>query len=288
MKPSRKNHLKKHNQARRARWRVRIVFVGKAVVGALVLVTASCAFIFAYDYFTQSRHFQAREIAVSGQQRLSRQEILTMAGIGPLTNILSVNLTTTRKRLLAEPWIADVSVSREIPSGLRIHIREEKALARLEMDDGRGFLINLSGQAFKRDDGPEGGRLPRVQGLSDADLPVAGQPATAAFKSVMTLLRLAREKNSPPALADIRRLRIDRDIGITLYIGEDERAVKLGFGHYREKAVALGRLMRRLSEDSELTRYRIIDLFDVNRIVITPAALGGSGSDLEEVKVAGG
>jgi hypothetical protein len=41
--------------------------------------------------------------------------------------------------------------------------------------------------------------------------------------------------------------------------------------------------MTRLRKDNRLTRYRAIDLFDVNRIVITLAPAGSSGSDLEEV-----
>jgi cell division protein FtsQ len=151
-------------------------------LGALALVATSGAFIFAYDYFTQTRHFQARRIVVTGQQRLSRLKVMEIAGVGIQTNILSVNLTTTRKRLLADPWIAAATVSREIPSGLRIHIREEIPLALLEMGPGEGFLINPAGEVFKRRDDSDSDALPRVQGLDHADLPVSGQPASEAFQ----------------------------------------------------------------------------------------------------------
>jgi cell division septal protein FtsQ len=280
---ARKNRFRKNKQVRRARLRDQAVYTAKVLLGALALVTASVAFIFAYDCFTQSRQFQVRRIEVSGQDRLSRQQVLAIAGVGPQTNILALNLTTTRKRLLAEPWIADATVSREIPSGLRIHIREEEPLALLEMDDGRNFLINTAGRVFKREADASAGALPRVQGLSYTDLPVAGRPAGQAFTAVMILFQLARESGSPLPLADIRRLRMDRDIGATVYTGEDDRRVELGFGSYREKIDALGHLMARLKADPRLTRCRVIDLFDVNRIVITPAASGASASEHEEV-----
>ena len=262
--------------------RDRVVLAAKGFLGALALVATSAAFIFAYDYFTQTRHFQVRQIVVTGMQRLSRLKVMEIAGVGLQTNILSVNLATTRKRLLADPWVAEATVSREIPSGLRMHIREEVPLALLDMGAGEGFLINPAGGVFKRWDGLVRDALPRVQGLDHADLPVSGMPASEAFEAVMTLFRLAGEKNSPLPLSGIRRIRMDREIGATVYTGENNRAVKLGFDRYREKCQALGQLMLRLSRDSRLTRYKAIDLFDVNRIVITLVSVDPSSSDHKE------
>jgi cell division protein FtsQ len=281
-RPIRKNQFKKNRQINRTRLRNRAVLVARWFLGALALAATSAAFIFVYDYFTQTRHFQVRQIVVTGMQRLSRLKVMEIAGVGRQTNILSVNLATTRKRLLADPWVADATVSRQIPSGLRLHIREEVPLALLDMGDGEGFLINPAGKVFKRWDGSDSDGLPRVQGQDHADLPVSGTPASEAFGAVMTLFRLAGEKNSPLPLSGIRRIQVDREIGATVYTGENNRAVKLGFGHYREKCQALGQLMSRLSRDNRLTRYTAIDLFDVNRIVITLAPVDASSSDRKE------
>ena len=281
-KPIRKNQFKKSRKVNRTLLRDRAVFAAKGFFGALALAATSAAFIFAYDYFTQTRHFQVRQIVVTGMQRLSRLQVMEIAGVGLQTNILSVNLATTRKRLLAEPWVAEARVSREIPSGLRMHIREEVPLALLDMGAGEGFLINPAGEVFKRWDGSDSHALPRVQGLDHADLPVSGMPPSEAFGAVMTLFRLAGEKNSPLPLSGIRRIRMDREIGATVYTGENNRSVKLGFGRYREKCQALGQVMSRLSRDSRLTRYTAIDLFDVNRIVITLASVDPLSSDHKE------
>jgi cell division protein FtsQ len=283
MKPTRKNRLKKNKQVRRAVWRQRTAFTAKTLLGLLVLAVVSAGFILVYDYFTQTPHFQARRIDVSGLQRLTQTQVLDIAGIGQRTNILSVNLVAARKRLLAQPWIAAATISREIPSVISIDIREETPLARLEMPGGQDFLINVAGEVFKRDNDPDSHGLPRVQGLNHGDLPVPGQPPSRAFSAVMALLRLAGEKDNPLPLASIRRIRMDREIGATVYTGEDDRVVKLGFGDYREKCAALGHLMARLDRDSRLVRYRIIDLFDVNRVVLSLApadpAMSDYGSD---------
>ncbi len=285
MKPksTRKNRFKKNRQARRALNRGRIAKTLRMFLGAVALVAASGAFILSYDYFTQAEHFQARQIEVTGVLRLSRQQVLEIAGVGPKANILSVNLATTRKHLLAEPWISEASVSRRIPSGLHLHIEEEQPLALLDMGSGQGFLINRNGEVFTRQAPSDGQALPLIQGLSHADLPVAGKPTTIAFEAVMTLLNLARETNSPLPLAGVRRIRMDREIGATLYLGDGQRAVKLGFGWYRQKCQALKQLMARLHNHSRLKNYQVIDLFDVNRIVITLASASPSDAIDKEV-----
>ena len=280
---TRKNRFKKNKRASRTRRRNRALFAARVLLGVLALLATSGTLIFAYDYFTQTRHFQARQIVVTGLQRLSRQQILDIAGVGSQANILAVNLTTTRRRLLADPWIADATVSRKIPSEIHIRIGEEVPLAILEMGADRGFWINTAGEVFKRWKGSDGAAMLRIQGLNHADLPIYGKPGSAAFQAMMTLLHLAGEKNSVLPLANIRRIRMDPEIGATVYIGENQQAVKLGFGRYRKKCETLRTLMAAMSKDSRLTRCRVIDLFDVDRIVITLASAGLSGPIHKEV-----
>ena len=184
MKAIRKNRFKKEKTLRRTRWRVRLRLTLRAAGGTLALAAVSSGFIFIHDYFTQSPQFLARDIAVLGNQRLSQEQVLTVAGVDAQTNILSLNLSTTRKRLLAEPWIADAVVSRQIPAGVHIVIREEQPLAYLKMDDGGGYLINEAGEVFKRAANPDDRTLPTIQGLNPADLPVSGRPDSEAFRVV--------------------------------------------------------------------------------------------------------
>jgi cell division protein FtsQ len=282
-KPKRKNRFKKKRTVNRDLLRSRIGSGLRVLAGLLFLAATSAAFILAHDYFTQADQFTARQIEVTGIRRLSREQVLDLAEIGRDTNILAVNLATTRKRLLAEPWIAEATVSRKIPSGLELHITEEQPLAFLEMEGGQGFLINAEGRAFKRQrpGGPDD--LPRVQGLSDADLPVAGQPATEAFEAVMRLLNLAAASDGPLSLPFIRRIQVDREIGVTVAVGEANRTIKLGFGQYRRKCDMLKKLLAKIENDSRLKTFRVIDLFDLDRIVVTLASTVPSDADDKEV-----
>ena len=283
MKPKRKNRFKKKPQAERAKLRSRIAAGFRILLGIVVLLGTSAAFILAHDYFTQSGQFQAQRIEVTGNQRLNRQQVLEIAGIGEAANILAINLAATRKRLLAEPWIAEATVSRKIPSELLLQVREEQPLALMTTGVAEGFLINTDGRIFKRQEPADQVGLPRITGLSHADLPVAGTPPSAAYEAVLTLLELAVETDGPLSLAGIRRIQVDREIGITVFSGENARAIKLGFGRYRQKFAALEKLMARFKKGNRLENFTAIDLFDIDRIVVTLASADPSDADNKEV-----
>ena len=282
MKPKRKNRFKQKHPANRAKLRSRIGAGLRIFLGIAAVAGVSAVFILAYDYFTQSGQFRARQIEVTGIQRLSRQQVLDAAGINEGANILAVNLATTRKRLLAQPWIAEATVSRKIPSGLVLRVREERPLAVMAMGADGGFLVNVDGRIFKRQPLGELEGLPQITGLTPADLPVAGRPSTKAFEAVMDLLTLAGKTGGPLSLAGIHRIHVDHEIGLTISAGE-ERAFKLGFGNYRQKCAALEKLMARIKRDSRLENFRTIDLFDVDRIVVTLASAAPCDADEKEV-----
>jgi cell division protein FtsQ len=279
----RKNRFKKKKKTDRARLRSRIGLAVRGVGAALMLILTSTAFIFAHDYFVHSRQFRASEIQVSGARRLDRQQVLAIAEIEEDANILAVNLNTARKRLLAQPWIAGAAVSRKIPSGLHLSITEEKALAILEMDREERYLLNESGRVFKRMQPLEQENLPRVQGLNHADLPVAGERMTESLEAVMTLLALAAKPGSPLPLSAIDRIQVDHEVGITVAAEGVSRIIKLGFGRYARKCRELGRLMARLEKKNRLEAVRTLDLFDVDRIVITLAATDSAEAEKKEV-----
>ncbi|MDL2276011.1 hypothetical protein LJC22_07805, partial [Desulfosarcina sp. OttesenSCG-928-G10] len=186
------------------------------------------------------------------------------------------------------PWVETATVSREIPSRLDIRIQEEVPLALLEITGDDGFLVNRAGRIFKRAEAQDQHFRPRVTGLGYGELPVPGFPDTPAFKTVMELLRLFSE-TGPPLFAGIpvHHIRMDPQIGATVYLGEGERTLLLGFGPYSEKRAVLSALLDQMQADSRIVNYQCIDLYDVNRIVVTPVPVELTRSVSEEVNSAG-
>ena len=136
-------------------------------------------FVFVHDMFTQSPHFTARQIQVEGARRLPPRAVAAQAGVHEGINVLSVNLSAARRRLLTHPWIAEAEVRREIPSAIHIRVREHVPAAVVDM--GRKFLLNEQGEIFKEWEPADPAGLPVVSGLKPADVRVANRSGATAL-----------------------------------------------------------------------------------------------------------
>jgi cell division protein FtsQ len=280
-KPIRKNYFRNSTARRRAQRRTRLAAAVRAVVGLTILAASSVALIFGYDYLTQCAYFEAQRIQVAGNQRLSAETVLKRARVGTGINILSVNLYLVRQRLLADPWIAEAQVSRELPDSLEIRVTEEKPLAVLDL--GRRFLLNAQGEVFMELDGEKPAALPLVTGLEFPDLHLAGGGGSPSFSAVMEVLRLSGRPAAPLPISSIERIDVDRELGLTLHAFGGTKIIKIGFHDYPDKYERLRTVMVFLNRDGRLADYSVIDLNHSSRIVVTPARVNAPSGEHEEV-----
>lgn len=73
--------------------------------------------------------FKITSIALTGQQQISREDILTVAGITGRTSLLFLDADAARRKLQANPWIADATVLKLYPDRLQIGITERQPFA---------------------------------------------------------------------------------------------------------------------------------------------------------------
>ena len=94
-----------------------------------------------------SERLEIRNIQVSGERRVSENEILARAGYTPGMNVLQVNLSETRQAIEEILWVRHATVRRVWPNELAISVVERLpvALARIEGEihqvDVDGFIL---------------------------------------------------------------------------------------------------------------------------------------------------
>ena len=265
-KKTRKNFYK-NSAARRRTKRIQHVLSLMKIIGGLFLVAVmSFAFIFGYDLFTQSDYFKTVYLNVQGCKTLDEKVVLAQAKLSPGLNIFSVNLSTTRKRLLAHPWISEAEVSREIPSGIHIRIKEHEPLAIIDIN--RKFLLNNQGELFKEWEVTDPVNLPVVDGLAFSDLNIGTRPYSQPFNAVMTVLKLGQNKGSILTNKEIRKIKVDKDIGLTIYASDSLGALKLGYNDYPSKYKRLREVLFYLKINQTIPILNSIDLNNPNRIVV--------------------
>ena len=277
----RKNYYKGTSTKRRVKILQRFIFCFEIMAAVAVLTVMSFVFILAHDFITQCHYFRADNIAIRGAHRLSKQQILEQANITKGINILSVNLSIIRNTLLAHSWIADAEVRRELPNIIAIGIKEHKPLAILDL--GRKFLINVNGEVFKEWTVSDPDTLPIVSGLQFSDLNVSGGSRSTAFNAVMEVLRLGREPDSILPNRRIRKIRVDRQTGLTLYAFDRARVIKLGYHDYPDKYERLESVLFYLKRKRCFPDFNSIDLNHLDRIVVNLVSDESSAGDHKEV-----
>ena len=276
-----KNHYKVASAKKSVKILQRFIFCFEILAVVAILTVMSFVFILAHDFITQCDYFRADNIVIRGAHRLSKQQILEQANINKGINVLSVNLSIIRNRLLAHSWIAEAEVRRELPDMITIGIKEHKPLAILDL--GRKFLINVNGEVFKEWTASDPDVLPIVSGLQFSDLNVSGEPRSTSFNAVMEVLRLGRESDSILPNGRIRKIRVDRQIGITLYAFDQARVIKLGYYDYPDKYERLESVLFYLKKKKCFPDFNSIDLNHLDRIVVNLVKDESSAGDHKEV-----
>jgi cell division protein FtsQ len=85
--------------------------------------------------------FHAKTITVRGEQRLSEQRVLKLAGIGPGTDVFHLDVGAVERRLERDPWVADAVVTKRLPSTLSVTVTERRPAALTRSSEGRLLYV---------------------------------------------------------------------------------------------------------------------------------------------------
>jgi hypothetical protein len=122
----------------------------------------------AWQKVVTSERLLVERVEVQGSHFLSEGEVRELLGPAVGENILFLDIEALKARLRSSPWVADAVVARNLPSTVRVEIRERVPLALAEVDrlylmDGDGALVDIYGPRTGVFD------LPIVRGLLGVD-----------------------------------------------------------------------------------------------------------------------
>jgi cell division protein FtsQ len=273
------------NHRRMGRWSLRIAAVpppGVGIAGSALLLVATLGYgaiagghvgdivdwlKVARDEAANAAGFRIAEISLTGPKEVSREEILTTAGVGGRASLLFLDADAARKRLMANPWIADAAVLKLYPDRLQITITERQAFA-LWQEEGRVSVIAADGTVLE----------PFVEDRY-RDLPlVVGRGAQRQAKDFLALV--ARY----PDLRSTLRASIfvaQRRWNLRLANGVDVRLPESDVTAALDRLVALDRDKKLLSRDIVAVDLRLPDRVSVQ---LTDAAAQARDEALKEKK----
>jgi len=203
----------------------------------------------ARDAVVNAAGFRVISVALSGNHHVSREEVLSTAGIAGTTSLPFLDVEQVRENLRTNPWIADATVLKLYPGELQIGIKERDAFA-LWQKDGRVSVIADDGTVLEPYVAPRMVRLPLV----------VGQGAQKKAKELLSLLErypTMRDFVHASVLVGERRWNLRLKNGIDVRLPESDMAG------------ALARLVELDREKNLITRDIVtIDLRLADRVTV--------------------
>lgn len=254
----------------------------RIISGIFMAAVMSLGAIYTHDAVVQSPFFTVNHIEVTGNHRVSREEILAQAGLNRKINLFELHLPAVVKKLERHPWIDRARVTRRLLTTLEITLTEEQPLAIVTIENLADIIINTQGEPFKEYD-PKTDRLEDLPVISGVDLSLSGTSYGFdgdLFNAIMDLLRIK-------GLSQIRTIHADENTGITIKaldiynkriykeVTEENQApeqalipIKLGFEGFRQKLDRAVKISRYMEAQFPSRTILAMDLYNIEKIFI--------------------
>jgi cell division septal protein FtsQ len=268
MPPQRsKNRQKRERKPRKPiQFRRFLRKAARICIGFFLVTVVWVVCVEVYELVTTATPFKLERIEISRTKRLSRDEIVALAGVKLGDPLLRLDLRRMAEHMEKNPWIETLKIRRRLPAVLSIEITEREPVAVVNM--GYLYYLGTKGEIFK----PltEGDRLdfPVVTGITAEDLgkdPAGSKEMLLSALGIMDLLRAGTVFR----LEDISEIHLDKGYGITLFTAKGGIPVKLGNDDYSGKLARFSRIYRDLTAQSAALEY--IDLNYSDKIVVKKA-----------------
>ncbi len=188
-----------------------------AAIAAIAVVLVSATGV----GLTRSSFVHARTIRVHGASHLTRSDVLRLAQIAVGVNVFMLDAGEAERRLEANIWVAEATISKHLPATLVVDIRERHPVAVIE---SIGLLRLVADDGTLLDAAGPGVSLPLIASAEEArsdPAPTAIHDAARVVAAMAPILR--REVAQVLILAD-GTLRVDLQGGAAVSYG---RAVDL-------------------------------------------------------------
>lgn len=240
----------------------------KAALGiCLVLGTAAATAFGSYRLALSSPSFSIQHVEVQTSRRLSEREVARRAGITLGDSLLGLDLAEAERRLLADPWVQSVRVTRKLPKTVRVELVEHEAAA-LAAIDGEVFLVGAAGEPFKAWQEGDVHDLPVLTGITGEAL---ARDRPGAVARLTTGLRVLEQYEKLPVSRAQRaeEVHLQPDGSVVLTVGVHGVALHLGQGPWPKKLLMVAEVLRKFGNERDLPGVVFLDnAFHPERVVV--------------------
>jgi len=218
-------------------------------------------------WFWKNEAFELKGAKIQGTQFVSKEDIFEIAGIDFSKDIFEVNTGEIEQRILNHPMVEKVSVTRFLPSALKIKVKE------------RDLIAVISGSEISAVD-VTGKILTQFSTESVYDLPVITgfkfETDSAGFRSpsnpslVQQAVEMLNEIKSCDLVLyhELSDLHYSRNHGFIFYLKKNNIPVVFGSEDYAKKLQYFSTIYHYLSDKNQLKKIKVIDVRFEDQVVV--------------------
>jgi len=216
--------------------------IARGLVGFMMVVGIGGAVAWgARHYVKTSPRFAISEIITTGAKRRSPDDLAAIAGIAKGQNVFSTDLDRARARLIADPWVNEATLARQLPGTIFLRVVEREAGGIVATNDGSAkaaggetYVVTREGAIIKRLETGDPTDLPIVTGVVLQQLMDDRDGATRTIRRALDLA--GDYEHSPLATrSPLEEVHVEPNGEMTLVVGKNAVALHMGAPPYRRK-----------------------------------------------------
>jgi cell division protein FtsQ len=235
----------------------------RLVGGVLVVAVVGLTVYEVYGVLARTTFLRLERIEVNNLKRLSREEVIGLAGVKAGDDMLGLPLRRIGEQLAKNPWVAKVRVRRFFPHTLSIVVAEREPVAVVNM--GYLYYLDRSGEIFKPLNVGDRLDYPVLTGVTEEEMGKDPVGTREVLSRVLDLIGLI-EKGGIFKMEDLSEIHFDKGYGFTVFTAQGGVPIKLGNGAFDEKLARLAKIYRDLQTRMPSVVY--IDLDYNDRIIV--------------------
>jgi cell division protein FtsQ len=183
---------------------------------------------FAIAFLMTSSLFNIKTINVSGNNRVSQQEIIRLSGLSYQQNIFRINSKDTMKSIFQSPYIEKIKIKRHLPNIIKIDIIEREPLVLVPyvgsylFVDSQGIVIEINSSIANM-------KLPVINGLKFNTFKLGEEIKVENKLQLTSVIKLINEIKKVGIIQEIADINAENILyfklktksGITINLGDD-------------------------------------------------------------------
>ncbi|MBP2031436.1 cell division protein FtsQ [Clostridium algifaecis] len=199
---------------RRRRKRIRKIFL-------LFIFLISVLFIL----LIKLPYFNIKNIKVYGNKNIQDNKIIELSNIYKGNNIFYINLNSSKKNILSDPYIDKVTITRKLPSQININVVERDAVFYININKDF-YVINEDGIVLQKRDSVDNMKLVELDGINPSSTKVGNVIKTNDNRKIDAIHNIGDLIKDSKTSFDIKSIDVSNSLDIKAF--RSNMCIKLG------------------------------------------------------------